>query len=339
MEDRPSMDDEAKPTGLEAGLWPVLRVCLFIAGTIIVAGTAVYRLETRAILPLDEEWVGNPGIVAGKTYAEPDGSVIVAKGDPFRGAPGDSDGDESDVGRLRDAGFTEVRIITHEVFADLPDAIRWAAVTVATVGYPDRRPTTGPGRAGAVHAMLMGLVLLWSLVITLAAALHGLVRPTRRPEREMESSGSAESRASWRKHLDATTVAAVIAAVFGSLLAPWDGIFWLRARPASAAFALVLAALFWVALLAVAVGVYRKSAVCAVIAFGWWGIAEGFVFYAPRKMPAWLHVREPSVYGHVMWAVGAVFLLRIYHRAVAPLVERVERLARRARAVPTPRSG
>ncbi|MBT7809219.1 hypothetical protein HN766_27305, partial [Candidatus Poribacteria bacterium] len=86
MEDRPSMDDEAKPTGLEAGLWPVLRVCLFIAGTIIVAGTAVYRLETRAILPLDEEWVGNPGIVAGKTYAEPDGSVIVAKGDPFRGA-------------------------------------------------------------------------------------------------------------------------------------------------------------------------------------------------------------------------------------------------------------
>ncbi|MBT5531622.1 two pore domain potassium channel family protein, partial [Candidatus Poribacteria bacterium] len=327
MEDAPAIDDDTRPTGQDVGLWPLLRICLFTTAMIIVAGTSIYWLETRALLPLDEEWVGNPGIVARETYAEPDGSVIVAKGDPFRGVAGDSHGDESDIGRLRDAGFTTVRVITHEVFADLPDAIRWAAVTVATVGYRDRRPTTGPGRAEAVMVMTMGLALLWGLVTTLAATLHAAVRRTRPPRPETQSSNGGKSRASWRKHLDATTVAAVIIAAFGSLLAPWDVFFWLRARPAGFAVALVLAALCWMALLAVAVGVYRKNAVCAVTAFMWWGLAEAFVLYAPPKMPAWWHVREPSVHAHILWVVGAVFLMRVYLPAITTFVERRRRPA------------
>ncbi|MAF12382.1 hypothetical protein CMK11_18205 [Candidatus Poribacteria bacterium] len=300
-----------------------------------MAGYGQYTLATRLVAPLDDAWTDSPKIVAGRTYRDTGGRVIIAKGDPFLAAAGRSGSDRSHVVQLRDAGFTTVRIITHQVFADLPDAIGWAAVTVATVGYGDRRPRTGPGRALAAMVMIMGLAMLWSLVATLAAMLRGVVRLTRRPEHEMDPSDGARSRASWRKHLDATTMAAVIFGVFGSLLPPLDAVFWFRMRPALVAVGLVLAGLVWIALLTVAVGVYRKGAACAVIAFMWWGLGEAFALYPPVKIPAWWHVQEPSPYAHVLWIVGAVFMLRSYNRAIMQLQER---WTRPGRAVRTTRS-
>jgi len=50
-----------------------------------------------------------------------------------------------------------------------PDALWWAIVTVTTVGYGDRYPTTGGGRAVAVVLMLVGIGLIGVLTATVAS--------------------------------------------------------------------------------------------------------------------------------------------------------------------------
>jgi len=50
-----------------------------------------------------------------------------------------------------------------------PDALWWAIVTVTTVGYGDRFPTTGGGRAIAVILMLVGIGLIGVLTATVAS--------------------------------------------------------------------------------------------------------------------------------------------------------------------------
>lgn len=50
-----------------------------------------------------------------------------------------------------------------------PDALWWAIVTVTTVGYGDRFPTTGGGRAVAVILMLVGIGLIGVLTATVAS--------------------------------------------------------------------------------------------------------------------------------------------------------------------------
>lgn len=50
-----------------------------------------------------------------------------------------------------------------------PDALWWAIVTVTTVGYGDRYPTTGGGRAVAVILMLVGIGLIGVLTATVAS--------------------------------------------------------------------------------------------------------------------------------------------------------------------------
>ncbi|MEO2005773.1 MAG: hypothetical protein ABGY41_16940 [Candidatus Poribacteria bacterium] len=122
------------------GGWPLLRTVIVICTVIAVGGVAGYKLETRLRAPLDDAWAGNPNIVAGKTYSAPDGSRIITKGDPFLAAADRAGADRSHVEQLRDARYDSVRIISHEVFADLPDALRWAAVCVITAGYGDRMP-------------------------------------------------------------------------------------------------------------------------------------------------------------------------------------------------------
>ncbi len=52
---------------------------------------------------------------------------------------------------------------------DYPDALWWAIVTVTTVGYGDRFPTTGGGRAVAVVLMLVGIGLIGVLTATVAS--------------------------------------------------------------------------------------------------------------------------------------------------------------------------
>lgn len=51
------------------------------------------------------------------------------------------------------------------------DALWWAATTVTTVGYGDRFPVTGTGRAVAVGLMLGGIALLGTVTATLASYL------------------------------------------------------------------------------------------------------------------------------------------------------------------------
>lgn len=53
--------------------------------------------------------------------------------------------------------------------ADAQDALWWAATTVTTVGYGDRFPVTGEGRAVAVALMLGGIALLGVVTATIAA--------------------------------------------------------------------------------------------------------------------------------------------------------------------------
>jgi voltage-gated potassium channel len=50
-----------------------------------------------------------------------------------------------------------------------PDALWWAIVTVTTVGYGDRFPVTGGGRAVAVILMLVGIGLIGVLTATVAS--------------------------------------------------------------------------------------------------------------------------------------------------------------------------
>ena len=50
-----------------------------------------------------------------------------------------------------------------------PDALWWAIVTVTTVGYGDRYPTTQGGRAVAVVLMLIGIGLIGVLTATVAS--------------------------------------------------------------------------------------------------------------------------------------------------------------------------
>jgi voltage-gated potassium channel len=50
-----------------------------------------------------------------------------------------------------------------------PDALWWAIVTVTTVGYGDRYPTTSGGRAVAVVLMLIGIGLIGVLTATVAS--------------------------------------------------------------------------------------------------------------------------------------------------------------------------
>jgi voltage-gated potassium channel len=50
-----------------------------------------------------------------------------------------------------------------------PDALWWAIVTVTTVGYGDRFPTTEGGRAVAVVLMLLGISLIGVLTATIAS--------------------------------------------------------------------------------------------------------------------------------------------------------------------------
>lgn len=50
-----------------------------------------------------------------------------------------------------------------------PDALWWAIVTVTTVGYGDRYPVSGGGRAVAVVLMLVGIGLIGTLTATVAS--------------------------------------------------------------------------------------------------------------------------------------------------------------------------
>ena len=52
---------------------------------------------------------------------------------------------------------------------DYPDALWWAIVTVTTVGYGDRFPTTEGGRIVAVVLMLVGIGLIGTLTATVAS--------------------------------------------------------------------------------------------------------------------------------------------------------------------------
>jgi len=70
---------------------------------------------------------------------------------------------------------------------DFPDALWWAATTVTTVGYGDRYPTTGTGRAVAVLLMLGGIALLGIVTASLASWLLDRVR-------EVQAEGQAATR-------------------------------------------------------------------------------------------------------------------------------------------------
>jgi voltage-gated potassium channel len=72
---------------------------------------------------------------------------------------------------------------------DFGDAIWWAGTTVTTVGYGDRFPVTGTGRAVAFALMLVGISLLGIVTATVAAWF--IARTTQAAE---EETGALEER-------------------------------------------------------------------------------------------------------------------------------------------------
>lgn len=67
------------------------------------------------------------------------------------------------------------------------DALWWAMTTVTTVGYGDRYPTTGQGRAVAALLMVGGIALLGAVTASLASWLMDRVR-------DIEQEGRAATR-------------------------------------------------------------------------------------------------------------------------------------------------
>jgi len=57
------------------------------------------------------------------------------------------------------------------------DALWWAIVTVTTVGYGDRFPTTPVGRTAATFVMIMGVGIIGSLASIMASMLVGSAAP------------------------------------------------------------------------------------------------------------------------------------------------------------------
>jgi voltage-gated potassium channel len=68
---------------------------------------------------------------------------------------------------------------------DFGDAIWWAGTTVTTVGYGDRFPVTGTGRAVAFALMLVGISLLG--VVTATVAAWFIARTSQTAEDETEA--------------------------------------------------------------------------------------------------------------------------------------------------------
>ncbi len=301
-----------EPTELpprEATGLPFLRICANIGIVILMGGCLQYWLDTRVQTAPDEAWTGSDAIVSGATYRDAEGITIIAKGDRFLAAADRPDADTSHVEQLRNTRHVNVRVVSHETFSGLPDALRWAAASVSSVGYADRRPTTGPGRLLAATLMFISASML--------SALAGMVLSVAIPSirRMPKDRAVALTRAG----------AATLVLTTGHLLPPMHAALWFKLD--AGALGIVLGALLWLALLAVAIGVYRGSHVCALAAFAWWIAGGGIGLYAPSALMATLHTEPPSVYGHAAWVVGAALMSRLYIRAVTHYVP-----ARRNRA-------
>lgn len=68
------------------------------------------------------------------------------------------------------------------------DALWWACTTVTTVGYGDRFPVTGEGRAVAVVLMVVGIGLVGAVTASVAAWILGRVQATEQRGDERSSS-------------------------------------------------------------------------------------------------------------------------------------------------------
>ncbi len=75
------------------------------------------------------------------------------------------------------------------------DAAWWAIVTMTTVGYGDRYPTTGVGRLAAVALMLAGIAVLGVVTATLASWLVEQVKTSEQEQTEELRAEIADLRA------------------------------------------------------------------------------------------------------------------------------------------------
>lgn len=170
-------------------LWPFTRIVIVIFAVTLVAGAAGFYLETRLSRAPDDSWAGNPAITARADYDDANGVRIISTGEGFLAVVPDQDG-KGHVTLLLDAGFEEVKIQDLSVMHSVPDAMWWSVVTMTTVGYGDRSPVTGPGRALAVFVMFMSLFLLSSFTATFASAFVA---------RRIEA-GQAQAEDPWEGH-------------------------------------------------------------------------------------------------------------------------------------------
>jgi hypothetical protein len=189
----------------------------------------------------------------------------------------------------------------------------------------------------AANLMFMSAVMLSTLGGLLLAVAFPDVRSLqalRFPLRAAATASYAPGEASRRPRSFATAAAATVLLTIGHLLPPVRATLWFQLDGSGllGALAIGLGALLWLALLAVAVGVYRGSHVCALIAFAWWFVGGGVGLYAPSDWMAVLHAHPPSVYEHAAWVVGAAFMMRIYNQALAHYVPGLRRRGSRPSA-------
>lgn len=151
-------------------LWPFTRIVIVIFIVILAAGWVGYALETQLTLPLDQGWEGDTDVAARRDYRDAENKVIISAGEHFLPAAERPDSDLSHIEELRAAGHAEVKIENHRMYTSVADAMWWSVVTMTTVGYGDKFPTSGPGRLLAVAVMFMSLFLLSSFTATFASA-------------------------------------------------------------------------------------------------------------------------------------------------------------------------
>lgn len=162
-------------------LWPFVRLLIGIFVAVMIAAVFCYLFETRKIYPLDNLSEDNlENLYARQTLRDAQGTVLVQKGEKLSATT---------LQRLREAGYTNVSVVDHTMYKSIGDAIWWGFVTMTTVGYGDRYPSSEGGRFVAVILMFSGIILISSFTATASSVLVARRIQEQQREHPLEWSG------------------------------------------------------------------------------------------------------------------------------------------------------
>lgn len=149
--------------GTAIALWPFVRLLTGIFVAVMIAAVFCYLFESRRTYALENLSENNLGdLYARQTFRDAEGNILVQKGEKLSATI---------LQRLREAGYANVPVVDHTMYKDIGDAIWWGFVTMTTVGYGDRYPSSKGGRFVAVVLMFSGIILISSFTATASSVL------------------------------------------------------------------------------------------------------------------------------------------------------------------------